>query len=81
MTWMMLMPREIDLLMRPIVAIDLADDNENAALVHLIQGRIVGEELELTDDEMARVHAASLNFRLGYVRQLKAVLQAAERYP
>lgn len=78
MTWMILTPRELELLQRDVWH---ADARTNSDLLRTIQKRIKGEELELTGAEIEMVKKAAKNWRGGWQQQMQAVLSAAERHP
>jgi hypothetical protein len=74
--WMLLTPREVELIMRPV------GGGDNAAIVRTVQGLINVRtgDLELPNDLFALVTAASRDYRGGYEAALKAIVAAAERH-
>lgn len=76
--WLYLQPRETGLL----VDTPVNGEGENADLLRTIQGKVnrVRNELTLTGSEVVRVKAAARNWRLGYERQFKALVEAIGRH-
>lgn len=79
MAWMLLMPREVELLMRPLRDDD--DGNDNTRILRELQGQVdaVRGDLDLTDGQLERLQRAAHNWRGGYENRLKSLLSAAER--
>lgn len=77
MKWMLLMPREVEVLMRPITG-----DSEHATLLRSIVAKLnkATGDLTLTAPEMARVQAAAANWRAGYEKQFKTLIEASLRH-
>lgn len=77
MKWMMLMPREVEIVTRPITG-----DSEHATLLRSIVAKLnkASGDLTLTSVELARVQAAAVNWRGGYERQFKALIEASLRH-
>lgn len=81
MPWMLLTPREAEL-----VKTTVSGDGEHAELLRTIQGKLkmmgcAGEaELDITGAEWVRVQSAARNWRLGYERAFKALIEAGLRH-
>lgn len=77
MTWMMLSPREVSILDEPIHG-----DGPNAALLRSIVLKLnrISGDLQLTPTEVMQIRAAARNYKFGYEKQLRVLLQAAERH-
>lgn len=80
--WMLLTPREEELLMRPLPD---AATNENASCVRMLQSKVHGAgtlspELELTETELQRVKRCRRDWKGGHEKPLQAVLDAHARH-
>ena len=80
--YILLMPSEEEVIMRPIPAID---KSANAETLRMVQSKVeragsTSPELELTEAEMQRVRRARNNWKGGYERQMQAILEAASRH-
>lgn len=80
--WMLLTPREEELLMRPVPD---KDKRYNADTVRMLQVRVQGAgtlspELELTEPELQRVKRSRRDWKGGHEKPLQAVLDALARH-
>lgn len=77
--WLLLTPRE-----DALVQTRADGDGPNAKLLRLIQGKVVRHgndaELTLSSDEWARVQRAASNWKMGYERSFKAIIEAGLRH-
>jgi hypothetical protein len=75
--WMLLMPAEVEIVMRPV-----SGTGQNAEVMREVQAAVdpLSGDLTLSKDALARVRGASRNWRGGYEGGLRAVLDAAERH-
>jgi hypothetical protein len=79
MTWMILTPREAEAV--KAVRVDGADMRIDALLMRMVQEKLDSRnELELSNDDMARVERAAKNWRTGFAKAFEAVLAAAGRH-
>ena len=82
MHWMILSPREEELIMRPVPE---GADTYNAHTLRMVQQRVTRQgsqspELELSEVEFQRVKRARRDWKGGYEKALQAVLDAAARH-
>lgn len=80
--WMLLTPREEELLMRPLPE---SDKRYNADTVRMLQTQVRGAgtlspELELTEVELQRVKRCRRDWKGGHEKALQAVLDALARH-
>lgn len=79
MTWMILTPREAETVRR--ARVDGADMRIDAIVLRKVQDDLDSRnELEMSDDDLARVERGSKNWRTGFADAFKAVLAAAGRH-
>jgi hypothetical protein len=77
MAWMLLTPREVELVQRPATG-----EGGHAVLLRLIQRKLEASgELNLEDRELEAVRMCARNWRHGYEPQFRAILAAAHRGP
>lgn len=79
MKWMLLTPREVELIRRH----PARGDNANHIIMRKVQGAIdyTTGELELSETELNEVRSRSRCWRDGYEKELRAILAAADRHP
>ena len=76
MKWMILNPREYELVMRPVVGI-----GPNQTALREVQARLRPDgELQMPETLFEAVKESARFWKGGYEKPLKAVLQAAERH-
>lgn len=77
MPWMLLEPRELEQIMRPV-----SGDGEHADLLRLIQGKVDPKykELRISGAEAIRVRSAANNWQLGHERAFQALVAAMDRH-
>lgn len=76
--WILLMPREIELLERPIHG-----TGAHADLLRGITAKLnwMTGDLDLTGAEVLQIKVAAKHWQLGYEQQFRALLKAMERHP
>ena len=77
MMWMMLNPREIELVRKRVDG-----ETANANIMRIVQQKLdpTTGELELTEGELNEVQTCSRAWSDGYEKELKAILSAADRH-